>query len=465
MRSGSYRYFQRGFSTKRQTYVAPSCYFGSMSDLIELRESASDSPDSIEIHEKFSPLCERAVRSDGTIGIKIIEPGWGSSGYYPKTVLERDIPNVFPAGTHMFWNHPTYTEEAERPEGDLNALAAVTVSAPIWLENGPEGPGMYADARPFAGYAETIDQIGEHIGVSIRALGRYSEGEAEGKRGRIVDELVAGKSIDYVTAAGAGGAIVQIFESAPNSAKLPDPKTDDTKEAHNAGEWLESRLHLRLTEIADNLYADGHVNREERKALSAAIGQALDAYRKSLMKNAPQLFKRGVWNSAPDSGDVAAMDGDPVNESMEAKMSEQELKEAREALAARDAELAEQKANMEKLQERLLLKEARDFVVEALAKPEVDLPEMVKTRLTRELVKNPPIKEGKIDKEAYGKVVETAVSEAQAEAAAYLGGDGKITGMGEGATSPAGNVPEIKESRQRTDTALASIDYAAVEEA
>jgi hypothetical protein len=32
------------------------------------------------IREQFIPLVERAVRRDGTIAIKMIQPGWGSSG-------------------------------------------------------------------------------------------------------------------------------------------------------------------------------------------------------------------------------------------------------------------------------------------------------------------------------------------------------------------------------------------------
>ena len=68
---------------------------------------------------EFIPLSERAVRRDGTMSLKIIQPGWGSSGYYPKEVIERDIPKVFPAGTKMYWNHATATEEMERPEGCL----------------------------------------------------------------------------------------------------------------------------------------------------------------------------------------------------------------------------------------------------------------------------------------------------------------------------------------------------------
>jgi len=138
----------------------------------------------------------------------------------------------------MFWNHDTPTEESERPEGDLSRLAAVTVALPRWEEAGAEGAGMYTDARVFAGYAEAVDQIAEHIGVSIRGMGTQTQGEAEGRKGPLVGEITQGRSIDFVTAPGAGGAVLQVFESAPDAVKLPDPvaieeEDDDDDQEHD----------------------------------------------------------------------------------------------------------------------------------------------------------------------------------------------------------------------------------------
>lgn len=162
----------------------------------------------------FMPLVEKAVRRDGTIPIKIIQPGWGSSGYYPAEVLERDGPRIFQKGMHMYWNHPTQTEESERPERDLNDLAAVFVSDSRWDANGPKGPGLYADAKVFENYRQPVDNMAEHIGVSIRAMGKAQQGTIEGRTGPIITELTAGRSTDFVTAPGAGGEILSLFEAA-----------------------------------------------------------------------------------------------------------------------------------------------------------------------------------------------------------------------------------------------------------
>ena len=401
----------------------------------------------VSIVTDCTPLVEKSVRRDGTVPIKIIQPGWGSSGYYSKNVLERDIPRVFPPGTQMFWNHATPTEDMERPEGDLDSLAGVIVTCPQWQENGAKGPGVYADARVFGGYAETIDEIGEHIGVSIRGSGLHEMGERDGRKGRIITEIKSGRSVDFVTTPGAGGAIVQVFESA-GSGKLPNPEMiKQLKEARNIGEWLESRLHLTLTQIADDMFGEGRLNRDERKALSHAIGQALNTYHGTITTNAPQLYQRDIWADAPPIKGI--------NESnTEAAMSDEQLKEAQTQIAALQKEREQDRAVMEAMRERLVLSEARDFVNVALATAQ--LPDITKNRLSRQLLSNPPVKEGRIDQEIYAKMVETAVTEARAEITAVLG-NGKITGMGSTAATP--QLPKLEESQKRTGAALGRLGY------
>lgn len=170
---------------------------------IELRET-----------EPTGELLEAALRRDGTIGIKIIQPGKGSSGFYPAAVLERDGPKVFLKGTQMYWDHQTATEEAERPEGSLTSLAGELVSDARWESNGAEGPGLYADAQVFSCYQEAVNELAGHIGVSIRAMGDATPGP----EGPIIQRLTEVNSIDFVTRAGAGGEILELFESARNKA-------------------------------------------------------------------------------------------------------------------------------------------------------------------------------------------------------------------------------------------------------
>ncbi len=162
----------------------------------------------------FVPLREKALRRDGTVALRLIGPGWGSSGFYPVETLRRDGPQVFRAGTKMYWNHPTMNEESERPEGDLRDLAAVLVSDARWEDAGRSGPGLYADAKVFGDYAKAVEEMAPHIGVSIRASGRAMPGEAEGRQGSIINAITAARSVDFVTEPGAGGRVVEMFEAA-----------------------------------------------------------------------------------------------------------------------------------------------------------------------------------------------------------------------------------------------------------
>lgn len=177
--------------------------------------------------ESFIPLREGAVGQDGTAFLKLIAPGWGSSGHYSREMLKRDGPKIFKSGTKNFWNHQTATEEAERPEGDLRDLASVLTEDAHWEDNGPAGPGLYAKANVFPAFREHVDSLAKSIGVSIRAFGSAKQGTAEGRKGPIIEQLTRAQSVDYVTSPGAGGQVLQLFEAARAAAHNHPVKESD----------------------------------------------------------------------------------------------------------------------------------------------------------------------------------------------------------------------------------------------
>lgn len=165
--------------------------------------------------------------SEASALVKLIAPGWGSSGYYSPSTLRAAAP-VFTRGLKMYWNHQTAAEEAARPEGDLDKLAAELVEDSRYMDDGPTGPGLYARAKVFERYAAPVKDLKDHIGVSIRASGMARTGEAEGRKGNIVEKIVSAKSTDFVTVPGAGGEIVSLFESAGH--RRPAGISDEVKE-------------------------------------------------------------------------------------------------------------------------------------------------------------------------------------------------------------------------------------------
>jgi hypothetical protein len=142
--------------------------------------------------------------------VKVIESGWGSSGYYGPEMLKEYGPSVFSAGTKVFMNHPSISEESNRPERDVHQLAGKLVSDAVFEEN-----GLVAEVEFYSHYAPIIREMAGDVGLSIRALGEASVGEAEGREGPIIESLVADEltSVDVVTVAGAGGKFISLLES------------------------------------------------------------------------------------------------------------------------------------------------------------------------------------------------------------------------------------------------------------
>lgn len=146
---------------------------------------------------------------------------WGSSGYYPAAVLERDSAQVFVPGVKMYENHFTESEEYERPEGDVSKLVGKLISEGVFEADNPEGPGVYADVEFYDSYVDRINEIGEDVGLSVRGNGTSEEGEIAGRYGPIITQLLSINSVDVVTTAGAGGKLVSILESAGPMAGTP----------------------------------------------------------------------------------------------------------------------------------------------------------------------------------------------------------------------------------------------------
>lgn len=142
--------------------------------------------------------------------VKVIEAGWGSSGYYGASMLSEFGPKVFKAGTKVFMNHPSASESNDRPERDVHQLAGKLVSDSVFREN-----GLYAEIEFYSHYASIISEMAQDVGLSIHALGNAVEGEAEGRQGPIIESLVEDPltSVDVVTVAGAGGKFVTLLES------------------------------------------------------------------------------------------------------------------------------------------------------------------------------------------------------------------------------------------------------------
>lgn len=345
------------------------------------------------------------------IDVELITPGWGSSGYYSPEVLEaagRD--RVFAAGTHMYIDHPSASESHDRPERSLRDLAAVLAEDATW-----NGQALRGKARVFAPYQPLVAEMKDDIGVSIRAGGEVEMGEAEGRRGRIVTQLVNATSVDFVTRAGRGGRIAQLLESAR-------PTATHLAEARNVGQWVESAIHRDFTVMADNMAAEGRLTREERIQMSSAIGDALAAFVSNLEANAPQLYQRDLWDEpaapAVSEGAPAPNHHDTPKEGLVPELTEAEVTALRDSAAQAEAALAEAATLRTKLAESEARAAARPLVAAKVAESKT-LGARTQARLVESIVTALPVVDGKVADEALTSAVESAVTAAEAEIADY----------------------------------------------
>lgn len=132
----------------------------------------------------------------------------GSSGYYPAPML-RESAGAFKAGLPMFLDHPSISEAHDRPERSVRDLAGRLATDARY-----EHDGLYADIEVYPHWAPIIEAMADDIGLSIRASGTVEASTNPAIRGPIVTQITKAQSVDFVTAAGAGGKLVQLIESA-----------------------------------------------------------------------------------------------------------------------------------------------------------------------------------------------------------------------------------------------------------
>ncbi len=348
-----------------------------------------------------APLERNFIRSDGTARVRIIAPGWGSSGYYPESMLQRDAGKVYAAATHQYIDHPTRTEEKERPERSLKDLAAV-ITGNVKYESDAPIPGVYADIQVFKQYRDFLNEKAPYIGVSHRAIGKGVTGTAEGRTGKIIESLHKCLSVDFVTKPGAGGGIMPMYEAyRKNAEEITDqasPTDHEVKEDNNEETMAEKPTEPVITV-------------------------------ESLRKTHPSLITE-------------------IKESVLQEIQASEATKAKEADHAKVLkENQDMKVELDRLREAQILTEAKGIVVKALEKSA--LPEITKTRLTESIPKLAKVKDGRLDEAAFSEAV-TAAIKTETDYVAKLTESGKVKGMGgSGGSGAPAEGSKLKEAFKR----------------
>lgn len=159
----------------------------------------------------FIPLTEAKI-DKGMAKITVIKAGFNASKdrYYPLDTLERDY-KVF-EGIKMYADHPSEFDESNRPERSIRDWVATLKN--VRMEN----HSVVGEAHVVEPWMQeklaTLRDKGmlQDMGISINAVGAATEATIEGFKTSYIEHITRGRSVDFVTEAGAGG-LVEMYEA------------------------------------------------------------------------------------------------------------------------------------------------------------------------------------------------------------------------------------------------------------
>jgi hypothetical protein len=182
------------------------------------REAPAKNQTSRSLFTNVEQLNEGAAYtpSTGNLTLTVIKPGWSKNNrYYSPELLKKSV-GIF-EGCKMFADHATDKQAAERPEGSVKDWVA-TINHVQAESDGTLKATASVHDEGFKTTLSNLKRAGNlsQMGVSIRAFGEAKDGEAEGRKGKIIESLLGARSVDFVTFAAAGGRVESMSESVNN---------------------------------------------------------------------------------------------------------------------------------------------------------------------------------------------------------------------------------------------------------
>ncbi|MBU2685603.1 MAG: hypothetical protein KKF27_20370, partial [Gammaproteobacteria bacterium] len=239
----------------------------------------------------YVSLSEAVVSGKGIATIVVIKPGLNSSKerYYAPEVLKRDA-GLF-EGVKMYADHPTPTEEREKPERSVKDWVATLKNVHVDDKGQIVGEAVVVEPWLQAKLAELRDKgMLQEMGISINAVGTASKGEIDGVKTNVIEKIVRVRSVDFVTEAGAGGMVTMYEVDRENDVDLVSIETlkerrpDLVKQIETAiiaGIQTEVKRKVELDEKVKELEANIETLTKERDELKGKITEAEKAKAKA----------------------------------------------------------------------------------------------------------------------------------------------------------------------------------------
>ncbi|EFQ82711.1 hypothetical protein HMPREF0063_11920 [Aeromicrobium marinum DSM 15272] len=379
----------------------------------------------------------------GELMITLITPGQGSSGTYSVECLEAaGADEVFPAGTHMYLDHPSESDQYERPERSVKDLGAVLTGPAVW---NAEASALQAPARPFSQHRELLSEMQQYIGVSIRAAAEVNEAGSDREILKILPSPA--NSVDFVTRAGRGGTF-QVLESArPGRVNararrhgVSEASVNDRREALSVlirEEYAtdgDDRVWAWLRDFDETTAWFEIENGDDAGIYAQTYDSGSDGLPSALTGERTEVRVVTQYVPANPAGNTEESAGGHMAKIQIEESAHTELLEKAGRVTAleaeRDTAIKERDAAKTELSESKAASarsKAADAVISTVAKEhEVSFSNLEITGLKADL----PVKEGELDDEAFTKAVEAAAAEVL-----EARGTGRVTDLGGGQRS------------------------------
>lgn len=228
-------------------------------------------------------LASESAAGDGTWKVRLISEGKGSSGTYPKELLENHhhaLDNLL-----SFKNHPTGWDGPQ--ERDFTMIAGRVVGE-TWVDTDERGlTAVYGNYLPDPEYADKLARYKEKLGLSI-----YIEGSGyEDESGNFIVDWLNPEdpyaSVDVVIAPGARGKFMESMKkvySDRTENKSPGNRQAENKEISNMDQEVKDAL-KGISDTLAALVADkktAEAAEAQVKADEAAVAQAVESYDKAV---------------------------------------------------------------------------------------------------------------------------------------------------------------------------------------
>lgn len=377
--------------------------------------------------------------------VRLIDAGEGSSAIYPPEVLAQAAADrVFPAGTRMHLDHPTDEEAEKRPIRSVKDWASTLLEDAAY---NPDTQALEAPVQVLAPYRPLVDGLKDDVGLSIRAMIEARPGSTPGGK-PIAERFLASpiNSVDWVTAAGRGGRVLQVLESAAPAAEATTrERREQLQIALKAAYAPDDDQYIWLRDFDETrllVWFEDHSERCWQQAYSVAAGDLSVALDGDPIEVRPTTTYVPVTTSPQES--AGQSEHTPTEEQKMPEISQARLDE----LTAIEARAAALQAERDQAVERATTAEAERDEIKTMqahtaqvnkAMESVDRAEPVRARIRAALESHTG--------DLTAEVVEAAVKAEDDYLAAITGTEGRVGPTGFGKTQTTTESARPKRTR------------------